>query len=183
MDSEDSERARELVLAISLGNRLAESELVERFGLRLKKYLYSRIEPELRDDVCQQTLLITIEKLRAGKILEPEKLYAFTMGIAKNLVKTYRREQRKYLSLDELDQLRTESNSPQERTHQQELSCKVKEAMESLDNSRYKQLLIRYYLLEEDSLSICKDLNISEQAFHTALCRARKRVKELLKKL
>jgi RNA polymerase sigma-70 factor (ECF subfamily) len=48
-------------------------------------------DPQAAADLAQQVLLMTIEKLRAGRLREPEKLASFVLGVCRFVVLNLRR--------------------------------------------------------------------------------------------
>ena len=77
----------------------AEAQFYQRYAPRVRRYgLRLLREPQAAADLVQQVLLMTIEKLRAGQVDEPERLGSFVLGvcrrIALDLQRTRRRQQR-----------------------------------------------------------------------------------------
>jgi RNA polymerase sigma-70 factor (ECF subfamily) len=70
----------------------AESELCRRLGPRVRLYGLRHLrDRQAAADLAQQVLLMTIEKLRAGKLREPEKLGSFVLGMCRMVVLDLRR--------------------------------------------------------------------------------------------
>lgn len=86
----DAELARRIAAA---GDRLAEAEeaeLCRRYGRRLVHFGRRRLGADdaardLARDLAQDALLLTLEKLRAGEVREPERIGAFILGVARTL--------------------------------------------------------------------------------------------------
>ena len=75
-----------------------ESELYRRFAPRVRLYGLRHLRDEdAARDLVQKVLLVTIEKLRAGSVRDPDQIASFVLGvsrtIAKDLMRTeWRRE-------------------------------------------------------------------------------------------
>lgn len=91
---EEVELARAIAAATPHQAKEAEAELYRRLAPRVR--LYGR--KHLRDDhaaadLAQQVLLMTIQKLRAGQLREPERLISFVFGICRMVTLDQRRGQ------------------------------------------------------------------------------------------
>jgi RNA polymerase sigma-70 factor, ECF subfamily len=70
----------------------AEAELYRRFAPRVRLYGLRHLrDPQAAADLAQQVLLMTIEKLRAGALREPEKLASFVLGMCRLVILDLRR--------------------------------------------------------------------------------------------
>ena len=67
----------ELTKRIQAGSRTAEEEFVENYSRFIRLFLLKKTQnPDIAKDCCQQTLLITLLKIRAGDIIEGDTLIA-----------------------------------------------------------------------------------------------------------
>jgi len=179
--------AGDLVLRIQSGDRGAEGELVERYGegllFLLRRWTRHRDDA---DDVYQETFRRGIEKIRAGEVRDPASLPAFLRGLARNLTTDYyRRETR-----------RGGRESPIEKTPEpvdeapgqlgallrKEKIEIVRRLLSELPLERDRQILLRFYIEEEDKDRICADLGLSRPEFNVVLFRARRRYQTLFEK-
>ena len=90
----EAELARRIAARVPEEAAKAEAELCRRLAPRLR--LYGR--KHLRDDhaaadLAQQVLLMTIEKLRAGRMREPERVVSFVFGACRMMTMEMRRGQ------------------------------------------------------------------------------------------
>ena len=78
----------EIVRQIGAGeDREAEAELFRRMAPRIRLYGLRHLRNEAAaEDLVQQVLITTIEKLRAGALREPEKLASFVLGTCRMTV-------------------------------------------------------------------------------------------------
>jgi len=84
---EDTARWHSLASRIQQGDGGAEEELATRFHGRVRALAASWLDgSDVAQDIAQETILAVIQALRAGKLREPEKLPAFVLSTARNLV-------------------------------------------------------------------------------------------------
>jgi RNA polymerase sigma-70 factor, ECF subfamily len=70
----------------------AESELCRRFAPRIRLYGLRHLRSEAAAaDLMQEVLLMTLQKLRAGAIREPDRLASFVLGTCRQVVVDGRR--------------------------------------------------------------------------------------------
>ncbi len=91
-----------LVSQIEKGDRGAEAEFARLFYVRVRPMasVYLRWADAAKD-IAQETILAALEALRAGKVREPEKLPAFVLGIARNLINNHKRKESRALDVSE----------------------------------------------------------------------------------
>jgi RNA polymerase sigma-70 factor (ECF subfamily) len=81
-----------LACRITQGDREAEADLARWFHPRIRVIASARLHgSDAALDVAQDTIVAVIEALRAGRVREPERLPAFVLGIAGNLINTRHR--------------------------------------------------------------------------------------------
>jgi RNA polymerase sigma-70 factor (ECF subfamily) len=67
-----------------------------------------------------------------------------------------------------------------DRWLEKKLAAQVRRVLQDLNSPRDREILVRFYLQEEDKSSICRDLALDADQFDKVLHRARGRLKELL---
>lgn len=87
---EDAEVAR-LILGSAPGKATdAEAELYRRLAPRVRLYGLRHLRDEYSaQDLTHQVLLLTIEKLRAGQLREPDKIASFVLGTCRMVVRDW----------------------------------------------------------------------------------------------
>jgi RNA polymerase sigma-70 factor (ECF subfamily) len=176
-------RSANLANRIKAGDLAAESEFAEAFSRTLMPALLKRTrDPDIAQDCCQKTLLIALIKMRAGEILKPRSLKAFVKCTAANVVITHFRTERRYASLgDRVFLLHAESADSAARAIDSATTrCLLNEVLDRLTVSRDREILRRFYLLDEDKRSICLDFGLKTEHFDRVLYRAKKRVRQVL---
>lgn len=99
----DADLAREIQGSLAGEARKSEGELFRRFAPRVRLYGLRHLRSEsLAEDLVQQTMEITIAKLRRREILEPDRIASFILGCARMVASNLRRDRtRKMDSLDD----------------------------------------------------------------------------------
>jgi RNA polymerase sigma-70 factor (ECF subfamily) len=95
----DGKIARAIASAAPGGAQAEESELYRRFARRVQLYGRKHLRDDsAADDLAQQVLLVTIEKLRAGEVRNPDEVGSFILGTSRMLAgstaRTARRRER-----------------------------------------------------------------------------------------
>jgi RNA polymerase sigma-70 factor (ECF subfamily) len=178
--------AADLVRRIAASDPAAEGQLVERYCRGLLYFLH-RLGAlrDLADDLQQETFRIVIERLRHGGLADPAGLAPFLRGTARNLLVADRRKtarRRTWGDTGELAQAVAPAPSQLQSVLLDEEAQRVRRLIGELPNDRDRQLLLRFYVGEEDKESLCADLGLDSLHFNRVLFRARQRFKELLEK-
>jgi RNA polymerase sigma-70 factor (ECF subfamily) len=178
--------AADLVRRIAARDATAEGELVERYRRGLL-YLLRRLGalPDLADDVQQETFRIVIERLRREGLADPAGLAPFLRGTARNLLIAERRKwarRRTWGDSGELAAAVAPAPSQLQSVLVDEEAEIVRKLIGELPTDRDRQLLLRFYVGEEDKGAICADLGLDHLHFNRVLFRARQRFKELLER-
>jgi len=130
VEQDDATLAQRITSAAPERDAAAESELCRRFAPRIRLYGRRHLRSDAAaEDLAQDVLILTLQKLRAGAVREPERLASFILGTCRQLVidgkrSTVRRE--RLLDTFSLD-----------------LSGVVEEAVEPLDTQRLQKCLER----------------------------------------
>jgi RNA polymerase sigma-70 factor (ECF subfamily) len=86
---EDGELAKRIAAGT---DRAAEGELYRRLAPRVRLYGLRHLrDPHAAQDLAQQVLLTTLERLRAGEVREPERIASFVLGMCRMTVLEMRR--------------------------------------------------------------------------------------------
>lgn len=185
-DPADAEIAADLVRRIAAGEASAEEELFRRYSRGLL-YLLRRqgASPELADDLHQETFRVVLERLRRKGLDEPAGLERFLRGTARNLLIAERRKTaRRRTDADDEELAQAVHPSPSQLSsvlHDEEAEI-VRTLIGELPTDRDRQLLLRFYVAEEEKESICAALALDSLHFNRVLFRARQRFKELLER-
>jgi RNA polymerase sigma-70 factor (ECF subfamily) len=89
---DDAALARAISAAAPRVDTAAETELYRRLAPRVRLYGLRHLrDRHAASDLVQQVLLMTLERLRAGKLRDPEKLASFVLGMCRMVVLEARR--------------------------------------------------------------------------------------------
>ena len=78
---EDGALARRIAAAGAVLDSAAETELYRRLAPRVRLFGLRHLrEPHAAADLVQQVLLMTLERLRAGEVREPERIASFVVA-------------------------------------------------------------------------------------------------------
>lgn len=102
----DTRPAREALGDEALARRIAgslpgttdaeEAELYRRFAPRVRLYGRRHLQNGMAaEDLAQEVLLLTIEKLRAGEVRRPEEIGSFILGTSRMMARGERRAARR----------------------------------------------------------------------------------------
>ena len=174
----------ELVARIRAGDRRAEEQVVELHGrgvaIILDRHTNGRPEAE---DLFQETFRLALEKLRQGELREPAKLPGYLAQIARSLaIEHYRKASRRKTDPDS-DAVLAAVSPVANVLHDlldRENAALVRQAIQDLGNDRDRQILLRFYIAEEDKDRIAADYGLTSLQFNRVLHRARQRYRELL---
>jgi RNA polymerase sigma-70 factor (ECF subfamily) len=153
----------------------------EYSGLRL---LISRRagDPALGADLLNEALCITWEKWQAHQIERADCIAGYIFQVAMNLLRNHRRSAverpDKRAATSALDTL--EQDAAGDRQLEEKLAARVKAALRDMGGARDREVLMRFYLRDEDGDTICRDLNLTPQQHARVLHRARGRLRKLL---
>ena len=138
---------------------------------------------QLSDDICQEAIIVTLKKLRAGALRKPESLPAFIQNTAANLFIGHYRKEKRYIHLENgiISLQASHSDNKAKTIDHQHASTLLEELLDQLSIERDREILRRFYLRDEDKEIICKDLGLSSAHFDRVLYRARKRMRKLIK--
>ena len=174
----------QLIERIAAGDSVAEQRLVEQFSRGLMVMLRQRTNDwDLAADIHQDAFIVVIKRLRKHGLQNPAGLKSFLRQTAINLFLGDRRKQsRRQTSADSdlIARVASESIGPVQSLELDQLARLVRELIAELTVPRDRQLLRRYYLVEESKQTICADLKLKSGQFDGVIHRARKRLKEKL---
>jgi RNA polymerase sigma-70 factor (ECF subfamily) len=99
---DDGALARRVAEAGAVPDAAAEAELYRRLARRVRLYGLRHLrDAHAAADLVQQVLLMTLERLRAGEVREPDRIASFVLGACRMTVLEMRRgTQRREVLLD-----------------------------------------------------------------------------------
>jgi RNA polymerase sigma-70 factor (ECF subfamily) len=175
----------EICDGIKAGSREAEAALVDCLqpGLRLVLRRATGGDLELARELCQETLVILLKRLRTAGLTDPSELAAFAAQTARNLAIAHHRKEGRRRTEANIEAIESVSDPRRDQTEQlaaNRLGVIVHRLLGELPTDRDRMVLKRYYLHEDPKADICRDLEMSDLAFNQVLFRARNRFRDLL---
>jgi RNA polymerase sigma-70 factor (ECF subfamily) len=175
----------ELVRQIREEDPAAMEELYALFGRGIRYYLCRQLGPQDLDDRVHDTFLIVVQAIRRGDLREPERLMGFVRTVVRRQVAASIEQavhaRRDLQDVEETTGLADRSESPEET-----LICKQQaEIMSTVLGSiskRDREVLTRFYLLEQPQEQICREMRLTETQFRLLKSRAKARFGELGRK-
>ena len=142
------------------------------------RYIYYRVEPEIAEDLTEETFLKVWQNLRKYKKgTTPFSSWAFK--IAHNLVCDYYRKHQPTEEVDENTPDPQDSLNPIRSTNLKLNHIKLRKAINSLPEN-YQQVVILKYINELNNPEIAKAIGKSEGAVRTLQFRALQQLRTLL---
>src|SRR5687768_18138104 len=92
----DEALARRIAGGLPGSTDAEEAELYRRFAPRVRLYGRRHLRNDAAcDDLAQDVLLLTIERLRAGEVRQPEEIGSFILGTSRMMAQSQRRVTRR----------------------------------------------------------------------------------------
>jgi len=156
----DADLALRIAAAGDHPARDEEAELCRRYGRRLVAFGRRRLGSEdAGRDLAQEALVVTIERLRAGRVREPERIGAFILGVARTLAGRRRARDARLAPIDAADRDLVASSvaspDPIART-------RVRGCLEELAEKQRAVVLLTFYA-EQSSGDIAASLGLSSE--------------------
>jgi len=155
---DDGDLARRIAAAGAGAARVEEEALCRRYAHRVYRYGIRHLGGEDRArDLVQEVLLLTIEKLRAGAVREPERIGSFILGAARLATRSLGRVGAREEGMDQVAEQAVAVEVPGTdalaRDH-------VARCLEGLQEKQRTVLVLTYYA-EESTRAIAASLGLS----------------------
>ena len=184
--AEEARAAARIVYGIRNGEAGAETELVERYSRGLRYLLLRRVNDQERArDLMQETLCIAIQKLRETDLDNPERLAGYLRGIAIRVaMNAGRHRQREPYSMDieALERIPDHEPGQFQFVAKEQTAAAVRLLLDSMPVARDREMLMRYYINDEDKDEICEALGLDSLHFNRVLFRAKGRFRKLMER-
>ena len=176
----------ELSRRIRAGDKQAEDLLSRRVTPGVTQVIIGMTGNfSLAQELCQETLIILLTRLRTQPLEDPDKLPAFVAQVARNLVLAERRKDRRRktdVDSEAIDDVADQGAGQEHDAQRESAAVAIRKVLAEMKSIRDRSLLVRYYLRDEDKKDICSELGLTEPSFNVVLFRARARFLELLEK-
>lgn len=179
----EQEYASSLVGRVCDGDHGAEAEMVEKYSRGLRLLLRRKTtDPELVEDLLQETWIVVLNKIRSDGLDDPKRLAGYLCGIANNLVRSdARRAYRQRTTVDStiIELIPDQSDNVFRQFTRAEVAGHVRALLAELGQERDRDILLSFYVHDEDKDSICSRLDIDGTHFNRVLHRARNRMRDV----
>lgn len=178
---DNAKKAKPMTLAgaITSGNLQAEQELVGLYHTKTLNMLKNMTrDPELSEDIVQETFMVVLESLRHNRVVCTGKVAAYIFQTAKFIYLGGLRKQGSKLNyVDDIESHEHPSPGLEAQEIKFELRVYLIKIIMTLKIERDREVLMRFYIHDQDMEEICEALTLSSKHFYRVLSRARTRLK------
>lgn len=166
-----------LVTRIQAGEPAAMEDLYQVLSGGIRIYIQRQLGADEIDDHVHDTFLILIAAIQQGEIREPSRLMGFVRTVVRRQIASWiGRLQQARRDQEVVDQQTMQVHdlrrTPEENAIDSEKHQIVTRALEAL-TERQREILIRFYLLEQSQERICQDMQLSDNQFRLMKSRAK----------
>jgi RNA polymerase sigma-70 factor (ECF subfamily) len=156
---DDAAIARAIAAAAPRVDKKAEAELYRRLAPRVRLYGLRHLRnAHAADDLMQQVLLMTLERVRAGKLRQPEKLASFVLGMSRMVVLEARRGTARR---EELLHIYGDSSEPMDHPEQRDLDeAKLSGCLGQLAE-RERSVLVMGFFADKSADAVARELGLT----------------------
>jgi RNA polymerase sigma-70 factor (ECF subfamily) len=134
-------------------------------------------------DLLQDAIVTALRKLRTGEIEHRTQLDGYVYRVALNHFRNYRRKDKSTVSDSEganaLEDAGAEAR-PALAIQSEQWATLVRRLLREMPSQRDREVLVRFYLKEEERSTLCSSLGLTDLQFNRVIFRARTRFRELL---
>jgi RNA polymerase sigma-70 factor (ECF subfamily) len=171
----DGDLARAIAAAPPGAASAEESELYRRFAHRVRLYGLKHLRDDARaDDLAQQVLLMTIERLRAGEVRNPDEIGSFILSTSRILAGSSERKARRRERLTAQFHVQDLYAAPAVESVDIEAAQRCLHSLAERD----RRVLILTFYAEKSSSEIAETLGVTGTVVRVARHRALERLRE-----
>jgi len=175
----------DLVEKIKADDQSGMEELYRVFSRGVRFYLCRQLGPQDLEDKVHDTFLIVVQAVRRGELREPERLMGFVRTVVRRQVAAHIDQavhtRRQQVGLESGTAVVDLNRDPEETAIHQQHEQIAKGILNSI-SKRDREILTRFYLLEQSQEQICDQMNLTETQFRLLKSRAKARFGELGKR-
>ena len=147
-------------------DRAAVERLIAKQYTGLRLLIQRRTgDPDVAADILNQAACTSWEKWQAGQLRRPEEIGGYIFQVAMNLLRNRRRSvaerSDRRVDPDVLGVLPADADTA-DRWLEKQLAARVKRILQDLNSPRDREILVRFYLQEEDKNEIRSEEHTSE---------------------
>jgi len=175
----------DLVERIKTEDQSGMEELYRVFSRGVRFYLCRQLGPQDLEDKVHDTFLIVVQAVRRGELREPERLMGFVRTVVRRQVAAHIDQavhtRRQQVGIENGTVVVDLNRNPEQTAIQQQHEQIAKRVLHSI-SKRDREILTRFYLLEQSQEQICAQMNLTETQFRLLKSRAKARFGELGKR-
>jgi len=175
----------DLVARIQADDTRALEDLYRIFARGIKYQICRQLGPQDLEDKVHDCFLIVVQAIRRGEVREPDRLMGFVRTVVRRQIAAYIDaviQARKQMTDLETGRIIADfGRDPENRIldrEEEELAYRVLKGISRRD----REILIRFYLLEEPQDVICQKMKLTDTQFRLLKSRAKARFGELGKR-
>jgi RNA polymerase sigma-70 factor (ECF subfamily) len=171
----------ELVTKIQANDQPALEQLYSLFSRGIKFLIVRQLGRQDIDDRVHDTFVIVVNAIQRGDLREPERLMGFVRTIVRRQIasfieKNYTRR-RDELDIDGTVKIADSHNNPEQEAIKTQNSQLMEEILSDCSR-RDREILTRFYLLEQPQEQICLEMGLNDTQFRLLKSRAKQRFSE-----
>jgi RNA polymerase sigma factor (sigma-70 family) len=171
----------QLVERIQANEATALEELYALFSRGIKFMIIRQLGRQDIEDRVHDTFVIVVQAIQRGDLREPERLMGFVRTIVRrqiaNAIERNATRRREETELDGNFKVAAEDLTPEQKAIRTQNSDLMKQLLNEC-SARDREILTRFYLLEQSQEQICEEMGISETQFRLLKSRAKQRFGE-----
>jgi RNA polymerase sigma-70 factor (ECF subfamily) len=134
-------------------------------------------------DLLQDAIVTALRKLQTGEIEHRSQLDGYVYRVALNHFRNFRRKDKSTVSDPEAANLLEDQGAaarPAVSIQSEQWARLVRRMLREMSSPRDREVLVRFYLKEEERSTLCRSLGLTDLQFNRVIFRARARFRELL---
>lgn len=171
----------QLVERIQANEATALEELYALFSRGIKFMIIRQLGRQDIEDRVHDTFVIVVQAIQRGDLREPERLMGFVRTIVRrqiaNAIERNATRRREETELDGNFKVAADDLTPEQKAIRTQNSDLMKQLLNEC-SARDREILTRFYLLEQSQEQICEEMGISETQFRLLKSRAKQRFGE-----
>jgi RNA polymerase sigma-70 factor (ECF subfamily) len=174
-----------LVSRIQNQDESALEQLYRIFHRGVRFYLCRHLGPQELEDKIHDTFLIVVQAIRRGDVRDPDRLMGFVRTVVRRQVAAFIddiiQSRREIVDLDSGTKIADENWNPEQTAIREQAVTIMEDILDNI-SARDRDILTRFYLLEQDQEQICTEMGLSETQFRLLKSRAKSRFSQVGRK-
>jgi RNA polymerase sigma-70 factor (ECF subfamily) len=177
----------EVVTRIRAGDPAATTQLYDVFTRGIRYLLLRTLGMEELEDRLHDCFLIVLEAIRAGELREPARLMGFVQTVVRRYIgggiRNAVTHRRRSVEFDEsVGSVLDRKNDPEKALLARQRGDIARRVFQGLSD-RDREVLRRFYLLEQPQEQICEEMGLSYNQFRLLKSRAKARYAKIVHRL